>query len=145
MKLSADTIEEYFIAAGERQSDLRQIDQVIRAAAPRLEPVLFRGTGSVNVIGYGLQAYKPKSAKVSSLWPIVSLAIQKHHIAVYICALSEEGEYLAEINADSLGNVSCGKSCIRFKRASDINQSVLGALLGDIDRRVVAGEKLFGF
>ena len=48
------------------------------------------------------------------------LANNKQYISFYICAADEEG-YLAEQNADRLGKVRVGKSCIRFNRLEVAN------------------------
>jgi hypothetical protein len=68
-------------------------------------------------------------------WPVLALAAQKRHISLYICAL-EDGEYVAEKHAAELGNVSCGKSCVRFTKADKINLGALAPILADINRRV---------
>lgn len=144
MKIDANTFDEYFAATGERQSTLRAIDQLIRTSAPHSEPVLFQGMGGGSVLGYGLMDYQTKSMKSPAQWPLISLANQKHYISLYICAVDGDGQYIAEKNADRLGKVSCGKSCIRFKYLEDIDQSVLSEIIADIDTRVTNGEKVFG-
>lgn len=39
--------------------------------------------------------------------------------------MGENGEYLAEKNAKRLGQVSVGKSCIRFNKLEKVNLDVL--------------------
>jgi hypothetical protein len=55
-----------------------------------------------------------------------------------------DGEYVAERYASELGNVSCGKSCIRFTKVDKINLETLKKILVEVNDRYVAGEKLFG-
>lgn len=55
---------------------------------------------------------------------MIGLAAQKNHLSLYVCA-GKEGKYLPEIYGSRLGKVSCGKSCIRFKRLEDLD---LGAV-----------------
>ena len=142
MNIDAKSREEYFQKAEDRQDDLRALDAVIREAAPDLKPVLFGGmTGKM--LGYGMQPYQTKSMKQAGEWPILALAAQKHHMSLYVCAV-EDGQYIAEKLQPKLGKVSCGKSCIRFKKIDDLNLEVIREMLRDIDKRVSAGEKLFG-
>jgi hypothetical protein len=132
------TREEYFAAVGDREPELRELDAFIRQHAPDLPPVLSSGT----MLGYGEQPYQSKSMKEPVDWPVVALAAQKRHISLYLCVL-EDGEYVAEKHAAELGQVSCGKSCVRFTKADRLNRDALARILADINRRFVAGERLY--
>jgi hypothetical protein len=57
-------------------------------------------------------------------WPIIGLASQNSYVSVYVCA-SEGGEYIAEKHKQELPKASVGRSCIRFKRLSDIDLKTL--------------------
>jgi hypothetical protein len=57
---------------------------------------------------------------------------------------SGRGEYVAERYASELGDVSCGKSCIRFTKIDKINLETLQKILIDVNTRYAAGEKLYG-
>lgn len=140
MEIKADSREEYFAAVGDREPELRELDAFIRQHAPDLPPVLSRGLGAM--LGYGEQPYQTKSMKEPVDWPVVALAAQKRHLSLYLCAL-EDGEYVAEKHAAELGQVSCGKSCVRFTKADQINREGLARILADINRRFVAGERLY--
>lgn len=142
MNVTAITREDYFLQAGAREDDLRQLDAIIRESAPSLAPVLFGGMSGV-MLGYGLQPYQTKSMKQPGEWPLVAVAMQKHYISLYVCAVID-GQYLAERYAPELGNANCGKSCIRFKAVSDLELSGLRALLEELESRVHAGQRLFG-
>lgn len=126
MKITAKTIEEYFTAAETRGADLRQVHDLIRQEVPELTPYLFDGM-SISMIGYGTMHYRTKSG-LENDWPIIGLAIQKNYISLYIC-LVKEGEYLAEVYSKKLGKVNCGKSCVRFKKAADLNFDAVKILL----------------
>lgn len=143
MKVEATTIDEYFAAAAERETELREVDQVIQAAAPGLERVLAGGMGGNPMIGYGMFHYKYASGREGD-WPVVALANQKNYMSVYICAVTDDGAYIAEANADRLGKVSVGRSCIRFKKLEDLNLEVLTELLSELQARVSRGEVVFG-
>ena len=64
------------------------------AAAPGIDRQLVPA-GSRPMLGYGLMPYRPKSAKETTMWPLISLAAQKRHLSLYVCAVVD-GEYLAE-------------------------------------------------
>ena len=140
MQIEADSREEYLAAVGDREPELRELDAFIRQHAPDLPAVLSRGMGTM--LGYGEQPYQSKSMKEPIDWPVVALAAQKRHISLYLCVL-EDGEYVAEKHAAELGQVSCGKSCVRFTKADKINRDGLAKILADINRRFVAGERLY--
>lgn len=143
MKVAANTREEYLAMAGEREPSLLAVDHVVREAAPQLEPVYYK-TDTMTMLGYGLVPYQSKSMKQPAQWPIVALANQKNYMALYISAVDPDGQYVAEKNAGRLGKVSCGRSCIRFKKLEDINLDVVRELVADVARRHAAGEKFFG-
>lgn len=143
MKVAANTREEYLTAAGERESSLLAVDEAIREAAPSLEPVYYK-TDTMTMLGYGLVPYQSTAMKEPALWPIIALANQKNYMSLYISAVDEDGQYVAEKNAERLGKVSCGKSCIRFKKIEDLDLSVVRDLVADVARRQAAGEKFFG-
>ncbi|MBH0775177.1 DUF1801 domain-containing protein [Nocardia bovistercoris] len=136
-------IEEYLAGVdGRRAEELRLLHSVIRTSAPGFAPVLVE-SGGAPLLGYGLLPYKSKSMKQPSEWPVVSLAPRKNYVSLYISAVID-GRYVPEIHADRLGKVSCGKSCIRFKRLTDLNLDAIGEILADLEKRWRAGEKLYG-
>lgn len=143
MNIKADTQDEYLAATGERESTLRAMDELIRHAAPHLKPLFYK-SDYMTGLGYGLMPYQSKSMKEPAEYPMVALANQKNYISLYVCAVDKDGQYVAEKNADRLGKVSCGRSCIRFKKLEDLNLDVVREILSDVDARVTAGEKLFG-
>jgi hypothetical protein len=91
------------------------------------------------MLGYGLMPYRPKSAKETTMWPLIALAAQKRHLSVYVCAVVD-GEYLAESRADRLGKVSCGKSCIRFTSIDAVDADELAGLVRDAVAVTAAGD-----
>jgi hypothetical protein len=114
-KSSATTIDEYIDSVPEDRKDaIKFLHDFIQKAAPTLKPRF-----ATNMLGYGSFTYLD-SKKQPLDWPVVALANQKNYISVYVCAL-EDGQYAAEKHAPSLGKVSVGRSCIRFKKLDDIN------------------------
>lgn len=139
----ANTREEYFAAADEREPDLRQLDMLIQEAAPHLKPTFVK-SDYMTMLGYGMMPYQTKSMKEPGEWPLIALAAQKNHLSLYVCAVEKDGQYIAEKLQPRLGKVSCGKSCIRFKKVEDLNQETVRDMLAELDKRYAAGEKLYG-
>lgn len=117
MKRAASSRKEYFAASGEWEAGLRQLDKLIRQSAPSLKP-FFLATSTMSGLGYGKIRYKVGGRETD--WPLIGLAAQKNYISLYVCA-GRDGRYLPEIYGKRLGKVSCGKSCIRFKRVEDLD------------------------
>lgn len=141
MKIEATNPDEYMSKAGEREPILRALDELIRTTAPTLEREMV-SSAAMNMIGYGMFHYKSKSGREGD-WPVVALACQKNYVSLYICA-TENDAYIAEANTDKLGNVSVGRSCIRFKKLEDLNLSTVRTILGDLQARTVRGEVVYG-
>ena len=133
-----DEIEAWFAAAGPREEELRRVDALVMQAAPGIDRQLVPA-GSGKMLGYELMPYRPASAKETTMWPLLSLAAQKRHLSLYVCAVVD-GAYLAEARAERLGTVSCGKSCIRFTALDRVDQGELTALLRDAVAATAAGE-----
>ncbi len=133
-----DEIEAWFAAAGPREAELRRVDALVMAAAPGIDRQLVPA-GSQQMLGYGLMPYRPKSAKETTTVPLISLAAQKRHLSVYVCAVVG-GAYLAEERADRLGKVSCGRSCIRFTSLDEVDGDELSTLVRDAVAVTKSGE-----
>jgi len=134
----ADEIDAWFDAAGPRSEELRRVDELVTAAAPGIDRQLVP-VGSSAMLGYGLMPYRPRSAKETTMWPLISLAAQKRHLSLYVSAVVDGG-YLAEQRADRLGKVSCGKSCIRFTSLDQVDTTELSALVRDAVAATAAGD-----
>ena len=132
-----DEIDAWFDSAGARSGELRRVDGLVTAAAPGIDRQLVP-MGSSAMLGYGLMPYRPRSAKETTMWPLISLAAQKRHLSLYVSAVVD-GEYLAEQRADRLGNVSCGRSCIRFTSLDEVDAAELSALVRDAVAATAAG------
>jgi uncharacterized protein YdhG (YjbR/CyaY superfamily) len=117
--VKAKTVEEYFaMLPPQRREPMEFLHTFIQKLAPSLKPHF-----AYNMIGYGSFKYKNYKKEVID-WPTVSLASQKNYISIYICSV-ENGEYIAEKYKNDLGKVSVGKSCIRFKKLTDLNLTTL--------------------
>ncbi|MFE0027319.1 iron chaperone [Amycolatopsis sp. NPDC059021] len=121
-KSTAATHEEYLSALAEpRQGELRALHELIRATVPELAPTMEFG-----MPGYGRYHYRYASGREGD-WALVMLASNKNYISLYVAAVVGE-RYLAESYADRLPEASVGKSCVRFKRLSDVDTGVLAEL-----------------
>jgi hypothetical protein len=134
-------IEGWFAAAGPREAELRRVDALVQEAAPGIDRSLVP-SGAGHVLGYGLMPYRPRSARETTSWPLIALAAQKRHLSLYVCAVVDGG-YLAEVRAERLGKVSCGKSCIRFTSLDRVDTAELGALLRDAVASTSSGRNAY--
>jgi hypothetical protein len=125
-------LDAWFEQAGSRAEELRRVDALIMAAAPGIDRQLVPA-GSGQMLGYGLMPYRPRSARETTSVPLISVAAQKRHLSVYVCAVVD-GQYLAESRAERLGKVSCGKSCIRFTSLDAVDVVELDRLVRDAVR-----------
>jgi hypothetical protein len=123
MKIQANTIEEFFKASGEKESDLRELDQFIMDTIPELQRG-FKTIPSISMIGYW------PADMTKDEWPIVALAPQKHYISLYVIGV-KEGKSLSEYYTNKLGKTSNGKGCIRFRKLADVDKIGLQTLIKD--------------
>lgn len=119
----AKTVKDYLKAVPpERKEAVEFLHAFIQKTVPKLKPHF-----AYNMLGYGAFPYKNyKNEQIE--WPVIALANQKNYISLYVCAV-DNGKYIAEKNKKELGKVSVGKSCIRFKKVSDINLDALKKVL----------------
>jgi hypothetical protein len=137
----SDDIAAWFAAAGDREQELRRVDELVMTAAPGIDRQLVpMGAGAM--LGYGLMPYRPRSARTTTTVPLIALAAQKRHLSLYVCAVVDGG-YLAESRADRLGTVSCGKSCIRFTSLDRVDTGELAALVRDAVASTAAGTNAY--
>lgn len=119
----AKTHEEYIAEVEEkRRDDIQQFHDLIRKTAPELEPTMEFG-----MLGYGKFHYKYKSGREGD-WMKVGVANNKQYISLYCCSADERG-YVAERYKDRLPKANIGKSCVRFRRLSDLDQETLTELI----------------
>ncbi len=119
----AQSIKEYIDSLpDERKKLILTLHEFIQKTVPSLKPHF-----ASNMIGYGSFPYRNYKKEMIE-WPVVSLANQKNYISIYVCAV-DHGKYIAEQYAKELGDVSVGKSCIRFKKLSDLNLEALQRVL----------------
>ena len=122
-KVKADSVESYLASIpDDRKEIIEMLHSFIQKTVPSLKPHF-----AYNMLGYGSFPYKNYKKEMID-WPVVALANQKNYVSLYVCAV-DDGQYIAEKYKDQLGNVSIGKSCIRFKKKEDIHLDVLKKVL----------------
>ncbi len=122
-KTKAKTVKEYLEAVPpERKEAIEFLHTFIQKTAPTLKAHF-----SYNMLGYGSFPYKNNKNQILQ-WHTIGLANQKNYISLYVCAV-ENGKYIAETYKKELGNVKVGKSCISFKKLSDLNLDTLKNVL----------------
>lgn len=120
---SAKSPDEYIAMIDEpRRQDIETLHALIQKTIPKLKPRILYG-----MIGYGTYRYRYASGREGD-WCLVALASQKNYISVYV-SCEQNGTYLAEEYKDKLPKASIGKSCIRFKKLSDIDLTVLTEII----------------
>lgn len=123
MQSDASTPKEYLTELEEpRRTEIRTLHELIRRAAPELAPIMTSG-----MLGYGEFHYKYASGREGDT-ALIALASQKRYISLYVLCNSD-GAYLAESYQDRLPNADIGKSCIRFKRVSDVDLGIIEDLV----------------
>jgi uncharacterized protein YdhG (YjbR/CyaY superfamily) len=95
-----------------------------RAALMRMREVILRELpGIAETIEYGMPAYRLGEI-------ILGLAARKQNIAFYSCEIEVVNKYRSR-----LANLDCGKSCIRFRKPSDMPLDVITDIVRDWRRR----------
>ncbi len=110
-----------------RRTELAKLDELIRATAPKLEPLVHSG-----ILAYGPFRYKYKSGREGD-WFRIGLASNKNYISLYACAGDERG-YVAERYKKRLPKANIGKSCVRFKRLDDLDLNALKDLVRECEK-----------
>ncbi len=121
--VKAKTVKQYLDSVGDdRRADIKSLHALIQKTSAKLKPWLAH-----NMLGYGVFKYSNYKKEIID-WPLIALAAQKNYISLYVCAVDTKG-YIAEQHKSTLGKVSVGKSCIRFKRLEDVNITELKKVL----------------
>ena len=124
----SSTPEQYIAGLEEpRRGEVQQVHDLIREAAPQLAC-----SADELTIGYGPFHYRYASGREGDTH-LISLRSNKNYISVYVLC-TVEGEYLAGRYAERLPKASIGKSCVRFRRTSDVDLTALRELVAEAAR-----------
>jgi len=128
------TVAQYIADIAEpKRADIAKLHALIQKTLPSFEPAV--GSG---MLGYGKFHYRYESGREGDTFRI-ALASNKTGISIYVNAV-DEGGWVAEQAKDRLGRASVGKSCIRFKKLSDIDLRALIDVLRHARKVPGAGE-----
>ncbi len=120
---TAKTHEEYIAQVEEkRRGDIRRLHDLVREVAPELEPTMAFG-----MLGYGTFHYRYATGREGD-WMKIGIANNKQYISLYCCA-ADDGGYVAEQYRERLPKADIGKSCVRFRRLSDLDEVALRDLI----------------
>lgn len=115
----AKTPKEYLAQLEEpRRSEVAALDALIRKEARGFEPFIQGG-----MLAYGPYHYKYASGREGD-WFRIGVASNKNYISLYIC-VTDGKTYIPENYKKALPKASIGKSCVRFKRLSDLDKAAL--------------------
>lgn len=120
----------------QRRALAKAVHDTITAAAPELEPWIWRGkmwggTDQTN-LGYGTYLYVDAHGEEVP-WFVIGLANQKGHMSLYVNAV-RDGQYLAQVYADRLGKVKVGSASVSFRKLEDLNLSVVAEMAEEAAR-----------
>lgn len=136
MKMTAKNIEEYISKLREdRQNVLNKLRAILKTHLPKG----FEENYQYNMLSYvvPLSLY-PKGYlnKKDTPLPFISIASQKHHIAIYHMGLYMNQEVMKwfenKYEKDVSHKLDMGKSCIRFKKMEEIPYDLLKELVSKI-------------
>ena len=88
------------------------------------------------MMGYGTYHYRYASGREGD-WMRLGIANNKQYISLYCCVGDERG-YVAERYRERLPKADIGKSCVRIKRLSDLDEDVLRELIREVAATSVA-------
>lgn len=115
-----ETPEEYIAAVDDaRRDDIAALDALIRDVAPDLPRYI-----QIGILGYGKRKIKYADGREED-WMRIGLSSNKSYISLYVASAA------AEKYAPELPKAKIGKTCIRFKRLSDLDESVLRKVIAE--------------
>jgi len=128
------TPDDYIDALEEpRRGEIRALHDLIRETVPELESQV----GS-DMLAYGPFHYRYASGREGDA-SLISLSSRKNYISLYVLCTTDDG-YLAEQYTERLPKADVGKSCVRFKRAADVDLGVVRELIAEAGRIGPAAE-----
>ncbi|KAF2956873.1 DUF1801 domain-containing protein [Marinitoga sp. 38H-ov] len=121
MKIEAKNINEFIEKCGDRKDDIIFLDNYIMSVLPKIKRYLYVSS-SINMLAYGEVPYKTKG--YDGMFPLIGLTPQKNNISLYI-TVWREGKTIPELYGKKIGKVNIGKSCVRFKKANNLDLDIL--------------------
>ena len=134
-RVTAESLQAYLAFDPARTAALKQLDALIRKAAPGLKRYFHEGTPAghagmrMKMIGYGKFQYAIKSGKTTP-WPVVGVALQKNYISVYM-AVTKDKQPLVRRYAGKLGALRSGNNNFSFETFDDLDPAQLSQLFAE--------------
>jgi len=125
------SVDDYIASRANEQQhdDCRQLMALLKKVT-RQSPKMW----GPSIVGYGSYRYNYESGRTGEM-PLAGFAIRGRELVIYLVAEGEEQNLLLS----KLGKHKMGKSCLYFKRLSDLDYSVLEKLMtksvADLKRR----------
>ena len=143
-KVPAGSVEEYFRFDPAREDALRELDAVIRAAAPALARWFVPGTPpgqpGMTMIGYGQYRYTVKSSPAPVTWPVLGIALQKNYLSFYSSAYRDDSPFSCAY-AGRLGRARVSaKGVVTFNAIDDIDLQALAGMVTAIAAGLESGQ-----
>ncbi len=145
-KVHAASVEEYFRFDPAREDALRELDAVIRAAAPALSRWFVPGTPpgqpgmTMTMIGYGQYQYTVKSSPALVTWPVLGIALQKNYLSFYSNAYGDGSPFTCAY-AGKLGRARVSaKGVVTFTEIGDISLQALAEMVTAIAAGLESGQ-----
>jgi hypothetical protein len=147
-KVHAASVEEYFRFDPAREDALRELDAVIRAAAPALSRWFVPGTPpgqpgmTMTMIGYGQYQYTVKSSPSPVTWPVLGIALQKNYLSFYSNTYAADDAPFSCSYAGRLGGRArvSAKGVVTFTDIGDISLQALAGMVGAIAAGLESGQ-----
>jgi hypothetical protein len=145
-RVHAASVEEYFRFDPAREDALRELDAVIRAAAPALSRWFVPGTPpgqpgmTMTMIGYGQYHYTVKSSPAPVTWPVLGIALQKNYLSFYSNAYGDGSPFTCAYEG-KLGRARVSaKGVVTFTEIGDISLQTLAEMVTAIAAGLESGQ-----
>jgi hypothetical protein len=145
-KVPAGSVEEYFRFDPAREDTLRELDAVIRAAAPALSRWFVPGTPpggpgmTMTMIGYGQYRYTVESSPAPVTWPVLGVALQKNYLSFY-CSAYRDDSPVSCAYAGRLGRARVSaKGVVTFANTGDIDLQAFAEMVTAIAAGLASGQ-----
>ncbi len=113
---------------GDAKKEMKKFHSIVRKTAPKMRPFVMQ-SGQSTFLAYGKYEYKTKSG-CGGDWFMLGATPRAHGISIYAGAIYTDKK-LHEKYTKLIPKGNFGKSCIRLKRLSDIEDKVLTSLIKD--------------
>ncbi len=145
-KVPVESVEEYLRFDPEREHSLRELDALIRAAAPALSRWFVPGTPpgqpgmTMTMIGYGQYQYTVKSSPIPVSWPVLGIALQKSYLSFYSNVYADGQNFIAGY-AGKLGPARVStRGVVTFATLGDIDRDALADAIAEIAAGLESGQ-----